>query len=57
MVESPATAAKNSRPKRAAMSREPAAAKAPAANRRESPGRKGVTTKPVSQKMMRKRKR
>jgi hypothetical protein len=31
------------------------AAKVPAANRSESPGRKGVTTRPVSQKMIEKR--
>jgi hypothetical protein len=28
---------------------------APAANKRESPGKNGVTTKPVSAKMMRKK--
>jgi hypothetical protein len=32
----------------------PAAAIAPATNNRESPGRNGVTTSPVSQKMIRK---
>jgi len=32
----------------------PIAAKVPAAKRRESPGRKGVTTKPVSEKIIRK---
>ena len=35
--------------------KEPRAAMAPAAKRRESPGRKGVKTKPVSAKIMRKR--
>ena len=35
--------------------RTPAAPSAPVAKRRESPGRKGVTTRPVSQKMMAKR--
>src|SRR5436305_286515 len=37
-------------PARAHTEREPLAAKAPAANSSESPGRKGVTTSPVSQK-------
>jgi hypothetical protein len=30
----------------------PLAARAPVAKRRESPGKKGVTTRPVSQKIM-----
>ena len=36
---------------------DPEAAKAPAANSSESPGRNGVTTKPVSQKTIRNRRR
>jgi hypothetical protein len=36
-------------------SKEPRAANVPPAKSRESPGRKGVTTNPVSKKMMRKR--
>jgi hypothetical protein len=35
--------------------REPVAAMAPRAKRNESPGRNGVTTKPVSAKMIRKK--
>jgi hypothetical protein len=37
------------------ISKEPRAANVPPAKRRESPGRKGVTTNPVSKKMMKKR--
>lgn len=33
----------------------PCATKAPAAKSKESPGKKGVTTKPVSAKMIKKR--
>lgn len=43
------------RRRRNQMLREPRAAIAPAAKRRESPGRKGVKTKPVSAKMVRNR--
>src|SRR5436305_788197 len=45
-------AAAISAPARAQTESEPLAAKAPAANSSESPGRKGVTTSPVSQKTM-----
>jgi hypothetical protein len=44
-------AASMSRPNSNQMLSAPRAAKVPAANRSESPGRKGVTTKPVSMKM------
>jgi len=43
------------RRRRSQILREPRAAMAPAAKRRESPGRKGVKTKPVSAKIMKKR--
>src|SRR5829696_3280326 len=39
------------RPSTSQMFKEPSAANVPAANNNESPGRKGVTTKPVSMKM------
>ena len=54
MAASPKTAAASKSRARGWEERKPWAAKAPAAKRRESPGRKGVTTKPVSAKMVRK---
>ena len=49
---SPRTAAAISAPISAEIESDPLAAKAPAANSSESPGRNGVTTSPVSQKTM-----
>jgi hypothetical protein len=51
----PRIAAAVSRPSRIQRFISPVAAMAPATKRSESPGRNGVTTKPVSLKMMAKR--
>jgi len=50
LTVSPATAARHRTSKRVDKLSEPVAARAPVAKRRESPGKKGVTTRPVSQK-------
>ncbi|MOA59372.1 hypothetical protein D3C78_1839710 [compost metagenome] len=55
MVLSPLIAAIISRPPSSHGSMPPVAHTAPAMKSRESPGRKGITTRPVSQKMTRKR--
>ncbi|MNL78252.1 hypothetical protein D3C87_2045930 [compost metagenome] len=55
MVLSPRIAASISKPPSSTGSMPPPAATAPAMKSRESPGKKGITTRPVSQKITRNR--